>query len=69
MSKLAELRKNRNATLAAVSKTVGVDVGNLSRIERGQQFPRPVTAGKLATYYGISVSELYRMVLPKNSKF
>jgi len=67
MLKLNELRKQRKITLDRVASATGIDVGSLSRIERGQQFPRPLTAEKLAAFYGVAVGELYDMVLSTGS--
>ncbi|KVG83220.1 hypothetical protein WJ91_06260 [Burkholderia ubonensis] len=50
---LRRLRKSRGLTVAQVSKAVGIDQGNLSRIERGEQFSRRGAAA-LVTYFGES---------------
>lgn len=49
--KLREARKRRKLTLQQVGQAVGIDVGNLSRIERGQQVPTPALAGRLYEFY------------------
>lgn len=55
---LRRLRKRRGLTVAEVSRAIGIDQGNLSRIERGEQFSRRA-ASALVAYYGTElISEL-----------
>ena len=61
MSKLRELREKRGLTLSeAAAQIGGMDPGNLSRIERGEQVPRRDTALKIRGFYKnkISLDEL-----------
>lgn len=51
MSPLRALRRARQLTLEQVSADSGVDVGALSRIERGKQFSKS-HAPKLVAYFG-----------------
>lgn len=52
---LREARKARRETLAAVAEAVETDVGNLSRIERGEQMPQRELARRLFDHFGGSV--------------
>lgn len=55
---LRELRLKNNLTLSAVSREIGYDISNLSRVERGLQ---PLTlniAQRLAAFYGVSLDYL-----------
>lgn len=57
-----EIRRRRKAlgmTLEDLEALVGIDNGNLSRIERGKQGYTPETLEKIATALGCTVSELY----------
>jgi len=55
--KLRDLRGSK--TLEEVSKQTGLDRGTLSRIERGEQFPRKETAVSLAEFYDVSVGAIF----------
>jgi transcriptional regulator with XRE-family HTH domain len=52
---LREVRLAREETLVAVADAVGTDVGNLSRIERGEQVPQRELARKLFDHFGGAV--------------
>ena len=64
MTNLRELRKARGLTLDEVSQDTGIDLGGLSRIERGEQFPGRETALSLAAFYDISVGAVFDRLLP-----
>lgn len=49
---LRQARKRRGLTIQHVSNAVGIDTGNLSRIERGIQVPSKQLAEKLARFFG-----------------
>ncbi|HEY0963468.1 MAG TPA: helix-turn-helix transcriptional regulator, partial [Pseudomonadales bacterium] len=51
-------RERLNLTIQQVSQDVGIDAGNLSRIERGVQTPTVETAAALAAHFGISELEI-----------
>lgn len=55
-------RKERGLTLSNVSCVVGIDNGNLSRIERGIQLPDVRLGKRLAAFFGISLDEVYAEV-------
>lgn len=65
MGILRERRTTRGLTLQQVADHVGTDVGNLSRIERGRQFPGRELAKTIADYYGIPVEQV---LYPKANK-
>lgn len=52
---LREARLAKNETLAAVAEAVDTDVGNLSRIERGEQIPQRDLARRLFDHFEGSV--------------
>ena len=52
------LRKKREAmglTLVEAASRVGVDPGNLHRIETGKQVPRIERAKRIAEFYGVAL--------------
>jgi transcriptional regulator with XRE-family HTH domain len=55
---LRQARERRNLTIQQVAAAVGIDSGNLSRIERGQQVPSKELTEKLAKYFGGEITEL-----------
>ena len=68
MTNLRELRKARSLTLDKVSQGTGIDLGGLSRIERGEQFPGKETALRLAAFYEISVGAVFDGLTYNNDK-
>lgn len=52
-------RKKRRMTQFDLAIIAGIDVSNISRIERGQQIPFPDVAEKLATALGISELQIF----------
>lgn len=57
ISPLRQARERRELTIQQVSAAVGIDAGNLSRIERGKQVPSKDLTEKLAKYFDGEVSE------------
>ena len=55
---LRQARERRNLTIQQVAAAVGIDTGNLSRIERGLQVPSKELTEKLAKYFGGEITEL-----------
>jgi transcriptional regulator with XRE-family HTH domain len=55
---LRELREKRGLTQEAVGLLGGLDVSQVSRLERGLSQPRPATVVKLARALGIRVSTM-----------
>jgi transcriptional regulator with XRE-family HTH domain len=68
MTSLRNLRKARGLTLNRVSQDTGIDLGGLSRIERGGQFPGKQTARSLAAFYGISIGDVFDGLAGENDK-
>jgi transcriptional regulator with XRE-family HTH domain len=54
---LRRVREQRGQTIQQVAVAVGVDSGNLSRIERGVQVPGRELTEKLAKYFENEVTE------------
>ena len=57
-SPLKLARLSREQTLHQVAEALGIDTGNLSRIERGTQVPSKELAEKLANYFGNGLTEM-----------
>lgn len=56
-SPLKKARHKAGQTLQAVAAAVGIDTGNLSRIERGIQVPGKAIAEKLSKHFNGEVTE------------
>lgn len=56
-STLKQARLDRGLTLEQVSAAVGIDTGNLSRIERGAQVPSAARTARLAKFFAGAVTE------------
>jgi transcriptional regulator with XRE-family HTH domain len=54
---LKKVRLDEDKTLQEVANAVGIDTGNLSRIERGLQVPSKDLTEKLAKYFDNKVTE------------
>ena len=54
---LQQVRHSRKLSLTQVANAVGIDTGNLSRIERGIQVPSKDLTEKLAQYFNGEVTE------------
>lgn len=57
-SPLKLIRRKHGLTLQQVADSVGIDTGNLSRIERGQQVPNKELAEKLAIFFNGDITEI-----------
>lgn len=55
---LRKLRLEHKKTIQDVAKATNIDVGNLSRIERGKQVTSLEIAEKLCKYFGGEISEM-----------
>lgn len=55
---LRKMRVEKGLTIAEVSLATQVDVGNLSRIERGKQVTSLETAEKLARFFKGEITEM-----------
>jgi transcriptional regulator with XRE-family HTH domain len=56
-SPLKKARRKEGKTLQSVAQAVGIDTGNLSRIERGKQVPSKELAERLSRHFGGDVTE------------
>lgn len=54
---LRQARESRNLTIQQVAAAVGINSGNLSRIERGRQVPSKDLTEKLSRYFDNEVTE------------
>lgn len=57
-SPLKVARLKRELTLQHVADAVGIDTGNLSRIERGTQVPSKDLAEKLVNFFNGEIDEI-----------
>lgn len=55
---LRKMRVERGMTLAELSVATKIDVGNLSRIERGKQLTSIETAEKISRFFNAEISEM-----------
>lgn len=59
MNKFREARKQHGLTIVEAARKVETNIGNLSRIERGQQVPTIRLAMRLCSLYGLSLDEAF----------
>lgn len=57
--RLRRLRQDRGWTLQQLVEVVGTDTGNLSRIERGEYYPRMEMLENIAQAFDLTVAELF----------
>ena len=57
-SPLRQVREGKGQTIVEVCHAIGIDPGNLSRIENGKQKPSTEVAEKLANYFGKEITEM-----------
>lgn len=55
---LRKMRVEKNLTIAEVALATKIDVGNLSRIERGKQITSLDKAKKIAEFFGGAISAM-----------
>lgn len=65
-SPLKQARLKKEQTLQFVANAVGIDTGNLSRIERGLQVPSKELAEKLVKHFDNKVTEL-QIIYPERT--
>ncbi len=61
---LRKMRIAQNMTIQEVATAMEMDVGNLSRIERGAQATSLATAEKLSKFFGGAINEM-QILYPK----
>ncbi|WP_252178382.1 helix-turn-helix transcriptional regulator [Endozoicomonas sp. 4G] len=59
MNGLRHQRTSRGLLLKDAAESLGTDPGNLSRIESGKQAPSLRLARKIATFYGITLEQVF----------
>lgn len=55
---LRKLRVAQNLTIQDVANSLNIDIGNLSRIERGKQITSLAIAEKLSKFFGGRITEM-----------
>lgn len=55
---LRKMRVEKNLTIADVAVATNIDVGNLSRIERGKQLTSMDNAKRISDFFGGSISAM-----------
>ena len=63
-SPLKLARKKRKLTLHQVATALGIDTGNLSRIERGLQVPSKELTEKIVKFFGKGMTET-KIIFPE----
>lgn len=58
MSKVKQLRKQKNLTQAQLAKRSGTSLMTVGRLERGEYFPRLENASKIANALGVSIEDI-----------
>lgn len=58
MSKVKQLRKQKNLTQAQLAKRSGTSLITVGRLERGECFPRLENASKIANVLGVSIEDI-----------
>lgn len=58
MSKVKQLRKQKNLTQAQLAKRSGTSLITVGRFERGECFPRLENASKIANVLGVSIEDI-----------
>jgi len=57
--RIRQLRKAKGMTISAMAHAIGGDVGNLSRLERGQQGYSDASIKKIAEALGVTIAQLF----------
>jgi len=64
---LRQVREGLGLTLQQLAVMSGIQVGNLSRVERGKEFPRPARAQRLAFALNLPLPQVYAAIAAKNA--
>ena len=59
MNQIREHRIASGLTLSEAAKKLATDAGNLSRVERGSQWPSVELAKRMSSLYGMSLDEIF----------
>lgn len=57
--RIKELRKEKGVTQERLAEIIGIDPNNLSRIEKGRNYPTPENLSKIANALNVSPDKLY----------
>jgi len=58
MTKLEQLRKERNLSQSKLGFAIGINPNLISQIERGWRKPYPKLLQSLAAYFGVPIEEI-----------
>ncbi len=58
-ARIKEIRRSKNLTQEVLSEMIGIDIPNLSNIERGKKFVSATTLTKIAKALNVSEKELF----------
>lgn len=58
--RLQEFRKNENLSQAQLAELIDVDARTISRIESGEQFPKPENMAKIAEVLNVSIDRFFK---------
>jgi len=62
---LIHARTSMRLTQKEAARRLGIDAGNLSRIERGLQQPRPDLARRISMLYGVPLGAIFDQHAPR----
>ncbi len=67
--KIKEVRKQRKITQEQLAEKLDLDVGYISKLEVGRNFPTIGTLEKIASVLGVELYELFQFTKVKNNDF
>ena len=67
--KIKEVRKQRKITQEQLAEKLDLDVGYISKLEVGRNFPTIGTLEKIASVLGVELYELFQFTKGKNNDF
>ena len=67
--KVKEFRKQRKITQEKLAEIIGVDNGDISKLEVGQNFPSISTLERIADALGVELYELFQFTRRKDKDF
>lgn len=67
--KIKEVRKQKKFTQEALAEKLSLDVGYISKLEVGRNFPTIGTLEKIASVLGVELYELFQYTSIKNADF
>ncbi len=67
--KIKELRKQKRMTQEQLAEIVGLDIGYISKLEVGRNFPKIGTLEKIANALNVELSQLFQFTPIKDTDF